>query len=130
MTSSRRLTGFTLTEIMIVVAIIGIIIAIAVPGFIRARERARQTACQENLIRIDQAIQQYIIEENVRGDLPLTVDLDYLIGETMYLRTTPVCPSGGTYTLNLPNDPQAVDCSIGYDGFYPHVFPAYVDGPP
>lgn len=55
----RTAKGFTLVEIMIVVAIIGIIIAIAVPAFLRARENSRGRACQENLSKIDGAKEQY-----------------------------------------------------------------------
>lgn len=115
--------GFTLIEIMIVVAIIGILVAIAVPGFIHSRERARATACQENLIRIDQAIQQYIIMERVEGEVPLTIPLSYLVGEESYIRNNPVCPSGGTYVLGIPNDNEPVTCTIGRRPKNPHVLP-------
>jgi type II secretory pathway pseudopilin PulG len=108
---------------MIVVAIIGILIAVAVPGFIRSRERARMTACQENLIRIDQAIQQYVISESVRGELQLTIPLSYLVGEESYMRNMPECPSGGTYTLHRPDDPEPVTCTFRDRASYPHHLP-------
>ena len=60
----RKTKGFTLVEIMIVVAIIGILIAIAVPGFVRARSQSRMRACQENLTKIDGAKEQYALEQN------------------------------------------------------------------
>jgi len=88
----RSRKGFTLVEIMIVVAIIGILIAIAVPGFIRAREASRTRAIQADLSRIDDANQQYAIEYNLdAGDaLPAIVDLV----ELGYLRAVPVPPVG------------------------------------
>lgn len=91
--------GFTLVEIMIVVAIIGIIIAIAVPAFIRARENARGRACQENLSKIEGGKEQYAIETKKSNgfDVPLS-DL-VKAGGTGYLKTTPTCPAGGTYTV-------------------------------
>ena len=58
----KNIKGFTLVEIMIVVAIIGIIIAIAVPAFLRARENSRGRACQENLAKIDGSKEQYGLE--------------------------------------------------------------------
>jgi len=61
-TSSRR--GFTLVEIMIVVAIIALLAAIAVPGFLRARKRAQSTRILNDLRLIDSAIDQYAIETN------------------------------------------------------------------
>ena len=61
-TSSRR--GFTLVEIMIVVAIIALLAAIAVPGFLRARKRAQSTKILNDLRLIDSAIDQYAIETN------------------------------------------------------------------
>ena len=90
--------GFTLVEIMIVVAIIGIIIAIAIPGFLRAREVSRSRACQENLAKTEGAKEQYALENNV----PYTTTPTWadLIGITLYMKRQPSCPAGGTYTLN------------------------------
>jgi prepilin-type N-terminal cleavage/methylation domain-containing protein len=61
---SRRLGGFTLVEIMIVVAIIALLAAIAVPGFLRARKRAQASRILNDLRLIDSAVDQYAIETN------------------------------------------------------------------
>ena len=91
--------GFTLVEIMIVVAIIGIIIAIAVPGFVRARQQSRMRACQENLVKIDGAKEQFALETNlVVGAAILQADLE---GPTLYLKTWPLEPAGGVYTVGV-----------------------------
>ena len=58
----RRRKGFTLVEIMIVVAIIGLLAAIAVPSFLKARDSARRTSCINNLRQIDGAKDQYALE--------------------------------------------------------------------
>jgi len=112
--------GFTLVEIMIVVAIIGILIAIAVPGFIRARSQSRMRACQENLQKIDGAKEQWALENNVQtGVTPTATDL---YGENLYVRSTPVCPGGGTYSINAIG--EAPGCSLSdTDASYPHVLP-------
>ena len=60
----RRFAGFTLVEIMIVVAIIALLAAIAVPNFLRARKRAQATRMLQDLRIIDSAIDQYAIENN------------------------------------------------------------------
>ena len=59
--------GFTLVEIMIVVAIIALLAAIAVPNFLRARKRSQAARCLEDLRIIDSAIDQYAIENNKSG---------------------------------------------------------------
>ena len=59
--------GFTLVEIMIVVAIIGLLAAIAVPNFLRSRKRAQATQVLEDLRMIDDAVDQYAIENNKSG---------------------------------------------------------------
>lgn len=101
--------GFTLVEIMIVVAIIGILIAIAVPGFIRARTQARARSCQENLTKIDGAKEQWALETNA-GDAAIVAFAD-LVGATLYIKRQPVCPTSGTYTVgNISTDPT---CSVG-----------------
>src|SRR5690606_38292290 len=102
-------------EIMIVVAIIGIIIAIAVPAFLRARETARGRACQENLSKIDGAVEQYAMEHNLghNGTVNLT-DL-YNAEGTGYLKAAPVCPAGGTYDTEISIG-DAPECSYEAPG--------------
>ena len=63
--------GFTLVEIMIVVAIIALLAAIAVPNFLRARKRSQATRILEDLRMIDSAIDQYAIETNKTTDAPV-----------------------------------------------------------
>jgi prepilin-type N-terminal cleavage/methylation domain-containing protein len=91
--SSRR--GFTLVEIMIVVAIIGLLLAMAIPNFLKMRKDAQQKACINNLRIIDHAKQVWGIEANKpSGTVPGPADL---VGPTSYIRRAPECPSGGTY---------------------------------
>ena len=111
--------GFTLVEIMIVVAIIGLIIAIAVPAFLRARENSRGRACQENLSKIDGAKEQYALENKLSNGG--TAAMSNLVGSNRYLKSTPTCPGGGTYTEGaIGTNPT---CSIGSTnaGFEPHI---------
>lgn len=98
--------GFTLVEIMIVVAIIGILVGIAVPGFIRARTQAQGQACNENLAKIDGAKEQWALENNEStGTSVAWTDLAADDG-TLYLKSQPECPAGGTYTIgNVGTDP-------------------------
>ncbi len=58
----RRKKGFTLVEIMIVVAIIGLLAAIAIPAFMKARNSARRNACINNLRQIDGGKDTYVLE--------------------------------------------------------------------
>lgn len=92
----RPKQGFTLIEIMVVVAIVGLLAGIAIPGFVRARTTSEKNSCLNNLRDIDGAKQQWALENNkVNGDSPANTDLTpYMKGNLM-----PDCPSGGTYTL-------------------------------
>jgi type II secretory pathway pseudopilin PulG len=97
-----------------VVAIIGILVAIAVPGFVRARTNSRARACQENLSKLDGGKEQYALDNNLAPGAAAAMSDICLEDGTLYVKapaTGPVCPGGGAYTLNtIGVDPT---CSIG-----------------
>ena len=104
--TNNRKAGFTLVEIMIVVAIIGLLAAIAIPNFVKARTTAQKNACINNLRQIDGAKEQWALEKKKAAGATITqseVD-EYIKGGT------PKCPSGGTYTYN--NVDTAPACSV------------------
>jgi len=93
--SPRRRHGFTLVEIMIVVAVIGVILAISLPAFMKSRTQARKQVCIENISQIESAKQQWGVENSKKdGDSPTEADL---VGDTRYIKKMPQCPGGGTY---------------------------------
>ena len=108
--------AFTLVEIMIVVAIIGLLASIAIPNFVKARNTAQTQACITNLRQIEGAINAWALE-NKKQDND-TVTLDNLKGTgqgTSYIKLDgkgeiPGCPAGGQYILTTVATPPS--CSI------------------
>jgi prepilin-type N-terminal cleavage/methylation domain-containing protein len=90
-----RGAGFTLLEILIVVGILGLLLAIALPNWFKTREIAQRDICIENLQQIETAKQLWAIETNAAKDQePDEVDL---VGPDLYLKSMPLCPGGGLY---------------------------------
>jgi len=113
--NSRR--GFTLIEIMIVVLIIAVLLAIAIPNFMKARDTARAKACMANLRQIDTGKQQLAMDNKLAKDDPCA--MTDLVGPTLYIKVEPTCPSSGTYTPGvIDTDPI---CSLGTSVTPPHV---------
>jgi prepilin-type N-terminal cleavage/methylation domain-containing protein len=109
---NKKRGGFTLVEIMIVVAIIALLAAIAVPGFLRARKRSQATRILNDLRMIDSAVDQYAIETNRKtGDVVGTADwTSYLKSGTMLYNTGKDLlgdPFGGQTVDNLPVVPTS-----------------------
>ncbi len=104
--------GFTLVEIMIVVLIIGILMAIAVPNFIKARENSRRNSCIANLKQIDSAKEQYAMDQKLAtgGAVTMANLTDPTTGYIKGAATGPLCPSGGAYTVNVVGTSPA--CSL------------------
>ena len=115
--------AFTLVEIMIVVAIIGVLAAIAVPNFVNARATSQANACINNMHQIDGAVTEWALEHGKKTGDPapsLTEDL------TPYIRlnsssSIPTCPAGGTYTMAAVGNIPQVSCSLGTTVTPPHV---------
>jgi len=93
----KRARGFTLIEVLIVVLIIGILLAISVPNFVRARASSRLQAIVSNLRLIDRAVDEWGMSQNKAGGAAVTrSDLDGTGGQTAYL-AWPAGPVPGTY---------------------------------
>jgi len=111
---SGRRKGFTLVEILIVVAIMGLIMAIILPNYLKNRRDAQSRVCSTNLVRLLGAKQQWGFANSAEDDAVPTMDdlIPYLNrgqGEV-------ACPSGGEYTIGKMTNPPTCSKSVVFGG--------------
>jgi prepilin-type N-terminal cleavage/methylation domain-containing protein len=110
---NSRKAGFTLVEIMIVVAIIGLLAAIAIPNFVKARTSSQRSACIANMKQIEGAKATWALENKKNNaDTP---SAGALYGDDKYIREEPKCPAGGSYTIGAVDTPITCDKSASPD---------------
>lgn len=109
-------SGFTLVEIMIVVAIIAIALSIAIPNYLTISKISKKTVCMNNLKKILAAVEQYCVEHNTDVGMKLSPGQEDDI-YTNYLKDgKPICPSGGEYTIETIGSNPQVRCTKEDDG--------------
>jgi len=120
--NTSRKAGFTLVEIMIVVAIIGLLAAIAIPNFVKARATSQANACINNLRQMDGAAQEWALEQKQQPSAvyQLTDLYPYIkLATSNGTSILPPCPAGGTYAAGscVTSSPT---CSLSTLASYPH----------
>ncbi len=115
---SKRVGGFTLIEIMIVVAIIAFLVAMAIPLFARARENSQKNTCIANLRLMDSAVTSWALEAH-KG-IGASIDTSAIFGPDNLVKQVPICPAGGEFQFQTVGAVPQVSCTFATLG---HVLP-------
>ena len=117
----RQCGAFTLVEIMIVIAIIGLLCAIAIPNFLRARANSQSAACINNMRQLSGASDQWALEhQQTTGSAVAIANLLPYI-KLNSAGSLPACPANGNYSVSYVGTNPV--CSIGTTANPPHVMP-------
>jgi prepilin-type N-terminal cleavage/methylation domain-containing protein len=116
--------GFTLVEIMVVIGILGLLLAIVIPNYVRARANAQASACINNLGKVEDAASQFALEKGLKSGDPINYPGDL----TPYIKlnsagSIPSCPAGGIYTIDTSSNKPQADCSLGSTVNPAHILP-------
>ena len=111
-----RRNGFTLVEIMIVVAIIAVILSIAIPNLFRANSVSKCTACKNNLAKITAAVEQWALDNSISNGTNISSQQENDIYNNYLRGGKPKCPSGGDYVLNPVGANPQVQCTDEAEG--------------
>ena len=129
----HRNSAFTLVELMITIGIIGILLAIASVGVLKARENARRDSCQANQTKVDAGVVNYILDNNVfqldqtpfAGELITDPSASVIFGPENYVKFIPSCPARGTYFFRATEGPlgESVRCTLADTPPFLHTYP-------
>ena len=111
-----RSKGFTLIEIMIVVAIVAIVLSIAIPNFFNMNAISKRTVCINNLTKITAAVEQWAIDNNIPNGANITSQQENDIYNNYFIGGKPTCPSGGEYVINAVGTNPQVQCTDEAEG--------------
>ena len=111
MITRSKKQAFTLVEIMIVVAIIGLLAAIAIPNYVHARTVSQANSCINNLRQMDGAVQQWALENRKKSSAPYTLSVIKPYLKLDSNGNLPACPGNGQYAAG-PTVTNAPTCSL------------------
>jgi prepilin-type N-terminal cleavage/methylation domain-containing protein len=110
----RRRKGFTLVELLVVVLILAILMAVAIPAYLAAISESQYRTCRANMQTLSHAEQAWLLRSPTHTYDPNLTDL-VGVGNTFDLQAMPVCPNGGAYSVDPGTNnqgPITIHCSI------------------